>query len=994
MWRTVKIVIVALTSLLVLILLAASLALWLIFTPQRLTPIVQNQADKYLSCQSHFGNVELTFFSTFPQLGLKISDCTLLNPTPGASTDTLLSAQQMLLKVDVNAWRQKREIKINELSLAHASINVFADSLGNANYLIYKPSDDTSFIADTVSEQGLTPLISIDNIEIANTNIAYTDQTSELHARVQSLDANLSATMEQNTIHSAVHIQKSIVSLAQNSENYLQNTPVEFQMLSDIALDKQQILIDNLQAVIDVLDVQLSGSLSYQADSSSLSMNLSYVLNETPVAPLLKLVPPSLQHYTNGIDADGLLASAGSIIGQFNPNEMPTVNLSVDLENGTLAYHDFPLQLHDIFSRVTFKSDLRTDASTILNISYFEAKTPLSEISTSGTVTQLFSDMHLKLNTQAKLTLEEFKPFIPDSLKTEVNGKAEAQIESRFTLSQLKNTELEKMKLSAYITLSHFNTVYDSLALASSHSSIHFALPNPNRQTENTGFAALSITSADLSASMIDKFEGQMQNSVVRVEISDFRDTTRLPDVLCSFRIDTLTGSTDTLGIALAQALGQFKLKPKSDNTEIADIELRLSTASTSGNMGKTLARVDAMELETKLEYSKRKKEIWEQWQARGSFHLEQAELWPEGLDWPVEIPSIKLNFEPEALAIEESRFILDESDFQLSGELNNISSYFRNDSILRGNFDFRSKTTNVSQLMNLTSGIGYNDEEPDTQASDTTSTGPYMVPKGIDIALNTRVENASFGTDSASNIKGVVRISDGILLLDEMRLETPAARMQLTAMYRTPRKNHLFLGLDYHLLDVEISELLMMIPEVDSLMPMLRSFGGKGEFHLAAETYLDSSYNLKMSTLRGAASVAGQDLVLMDGETFSEIAKTLRFSKKAENKVDSLSAEFTIFRNEIDVYPFVVVMDRYKAIVAGRHNFDMSFDYHISLIDSPLPLKLGVDVRGTIGDMAVRPAQPRYAESYRPANRFAVSNMQLELRKSIRETLTREIEW
>ncbi|MBN1767892.1 MAG: AsmA family protein [Prolixibacteraceae bacterium] len=994
MWRTVKIVIVALTSLLVLILLAASLALWLIFTPQRLTPIVQNQADKYLSCQSHFGNVELTFFRTFPQLGLKISDCTLQNPMPGASTDTLLSAQQMLLTVDVNAWRQKREIRINELSLAHASINVFADSLGNANYLIYNSSANTTTVNDTTSEQASTPPLTIDNIDIKNTNIAYINQSSKLDARVQSLDANLSATMEQNTIRSAVHIHKSFVSLAQNCENYLDNTPIEFQMLSDIALDKQQILIDNLQAVIDVLDMQLSGSLSYQADSSSLYMNLSFVLNETPVAPLLKLVPPSLQHYTKSIDADGLLASAGSITGQFNPNEMPTVDLSIDLENGTLTYHDFPLQLHDIFGRVTFKSDLRTDASTILNIDHFEAKTPLSEISTSGTVTQLFSDMHLMLNTQAKLTLEEFKPFIPDSLKTEVNGKAEAQIESQFTLSQLKNTDLEKMKLSAYITLSHFDAVYDSLALASSHSNIHFALPNPNRQTENTGFAVLSITSADLSASMIDKFEGQMQNSVVRVEISDFRDTTRLPDVLCSFRIDSLTGSTDTLGIALAHPLGQFKLNPMPYNTEIADIELRLSTASTSGNMGKTLARLASMELETKLEYSSREKEIWEQWQARGSFHLEQAELWSEGLDWPVEIPSIKLNFEPEALAIEESRFILDESDFQLSGELNNISSYFRNDSILRGNFDFTSETTNVSQLMNLTSGIGYNDEETDTQAADTTSTGPYMVPKGIDIALNTRVENASFGTDSASNIKGVVRISDGILLLDEMRLETPAARMQLTAMYRTPRKNHLFMGLDYHLLDVEISELLMMIPEVDSLMPMLRSFGGKGEFHIAAETYLDSSYNLKMSTLRGAASLAGQDLVLMDGETFSEIAKTLRFSKKAENKVDSLSAEFTIFRNEIDVYPFVVVMDRYKAIVTGRHNFDMSFDYHISLIDSPLPLKLGVDVRGVIGDMAVRPAQPRYAESYRPANRFAVSNMQLELRKSIRETLTREIEW
>ncbi|HKK63231.1 MAG TPA: AsmA-like C-terminal region-containing protein, partial [Bacteroidales bacterium] len=304
------------------------------------------------------------------------------------------------------------------------------------------------------------------------------------------------------------------------------------------------------------------------------------------------------------------------------------------------------------------------------------------------------------------------------------------------------------------------------------------------------------------------------------------------------------------------------------------------------------------------------------------------------------------------------------------------------------------SNTTNVTQLMNLTSGIGYEKENIEDIPDDTTNSGPYMVPKGIDIKLNTRVQNASFGVDSATNITGNVHVYDGILLLDKVRLRTHAARMQLTAMYRTPRKNHLFMGLDYHMLDVEISELLDMIPEVDTLMPMLRSFGGEGEFHLAIETYLDSTYNLKMSTLRGAASVAGQDLVLMDGETFSEIAKKLRFSKQAENRVDSLSAEFTVFRNEVDVYPFLIVMDRYKAIVAGRHNFDMSFDYHISLIDSPVPVKLGVDVTGTLEDMSIRPVRPRYAETYRPAARFAVANKQLELRELIRKALTVKIDW
>ncbi len=119
---------------------------------------------------------------------------------------------------------------------------------------------------------------------------------------------------------------------------------------------------------------------------------------------------------------------------------------------------------------------------------------------------------------------------------------------------------------------------------------------------------------------------------------------------------------------------------------------------------------------------------------------------------------------------------------------------------------------------------------------------------------------------------------------------------------------------------------------------------------------------------------------------------KKLKFNKKTQNRVDSLSAEFTIFRNEIDVYPFLIVLDKYKAVVAGRHNFDLSFDYHISVVDSPLPFKLGVDVKGNADHLSYSLAKCRYAEYYRPASRKVVENKQLELRKLIRETLTQKV--
>lgn len=130
-----------------------------------------------------------------------------------------------------------------------------------------------------------------------------------------------------------------------------------------------------------------------------------------------------------------------------------------------------------------------------------------------------------------------------------------------------------------------------------------------------------------------------------------------------------------------------------------------------------------------------------------------------------------------------------------------------------------------------------------------------------------------------------------------------------------------------------------------------------------------------------------------MDGETFSEIAKTLRFNKKTVNRVDSLSAEFTIFKQEIDIYPFLIVMDKYKAVVAGQHNLNLSFNYHISVVDCPLPIKLGIDVKGTMDDLKYSLASCKYKEFYRPSARRVVENKQLEIRKMIREALLQKLQ-
>jgi hypothetical protein len=1041
MRKFIKVFLIALASLLAVLLIAAGIVSWLVFTPERVTPIVRKQAARFITCQSEIGEVDLTLFSTWPDVGLRVRRFALINPVAGAPSDTLVNLDELMAVVDGQAWWKRREMILVGLELNGGTVNVFSDSLGNTNYDIVASDTTPSPGNDSATAM---PVLDIRNVVLDDVNLRYRDLSSKMDAVIRSLSAKIAGTVGQDSISGRVTLASPGVSFEYGGEKYLEQASVKLDLPVDVVPSRQFIKLKGATISINDLGLWLNGTARNDTLNRNIEANISYKLSAWPVNSMLALVPPSFHSYLEGFEGDGLLTSEGTAKGILSDSVMPLVDVHLLLEGGTVNYAGFPLPLHDVYSDVNIHSDLKTDAISYVRINRLQASTPRSRVEVRGRVDHLFSDIRGDIAADVRLRLDELAPLVPDSLDLELHGTAAGKLKSTFYLSQLENMQLEKMRVSGSATLTNLDVAYDSISLQTDRTTIEFALPNRKPSSNNTRFAFATLLADKLSAGKTGSYDAYLENASITLETSDVRDTTRIPDILCDFRMDSLSAAMDTLSLAVARPMGKVILSPRKIKSDQARIALTYSSGPLETAMGQNTAAVKQINLDADVLNDDSQKDVFRQWLVQGFVDLDHGNITLSGLQDPIEIPSVKMHFEPEKFSIEEASLKTAGSDFQLKGDLNNVLSYFRGDSILRGRFNFVSDLTDVGRIMAMTSGIGNQDNTaleasggPDPQKGleslagpvpqkgleslagpvprnvsdlneasgppeaanpheaahpDSGYTGPYMVPQGIDVSLTTLINKAVLGIDTATSIKGTVLVDDGILLLDGLTLKTPACRMQLTAMYRTPRKNHLYLGLDYHMLDIEISDLLNMIPDIDTLMPMLRSFAGKAEFHIAIETYLDSLYNIKKSTLRGASAIMGTNLVLLDGETFSEIAKTLRFNKHTENKVDSLSAEFTVFRNEIDVYPFLIVMDKYKAIVGGRHNFDLTFDYNISVIDSPLPFKLGVDVTGNENDLSYKPGKCKYPDFYRPTPRHAVENKQLELKKVIRDALTQKV--
>ena len=1029
-----KIFFISLGSLVLFLAIVIGIALFIVFTPERLTPIVRNQMPNFIICDSKIGSVELTFFSTFPDFELKIDEFSLTNPMNSAACrDALLAVKQLSAKVDIKALLNNNELLLSEIRFVDGTICVYIDSLGNTNFDIFPP--DTTAV-DTAAFELPFSFINISQIELKNINVNYVDEQSKMEAEIANLSGKIKGSMKDlDIINAAMQMNPFdiifvdyasnmkaemrnfspqiifsmdaddvradlssapfLVSFEYESEKYLNNANISLNTLVDVVLSCQQANFEHLTASVNGLEITLSGLVeNNDTVNQNIRLDVLYALQSWKISDLTALIPPSFQHYLDGISIDGKLSSTGKIAGFYGDSVMPLLNIQLALEDTEVVYPDMlPFPLHAIKGDLDIYTDLTNDAISYVNIRNFEARTPNSTIQTAGKVDALFSDPRVNLSTNANLYLAEFNPLIPEEMQTTAKGNVSGKIKTDLRLSHIEEMNLEKMKISGSLTLNDLDVVYDSVLLKTNHSIVDFELPNENPKTRNTTFVAAHITSDDLTAGMIDFADASLRNAQITLETSNVLDTTRIPAIQLAFQSATFSAEMDSMAITAENPNISVSVAPQRRDDAQPRFGVKFSGDNLAANMGDEKVNLEKLDVNTTVFYNGHEKDIFLQWLPRGSFVLENGVINSAMLPHELKIQDVKMDFNPREFTVQHVGVLLDNSDFNLSGKLSNILPYFRGDSILQGDFTFFSNHTDIGMLMDLTDGLGDEEEEVEiVEQPEEISAEPYMVPKGMDILLRAEIKEATLDETKITNINGDVRLSDGVLVLDGLTLTTPGADMQLTAMYRTPRKNHLFLGLNLSMLEIEIADLLTMIPDLDSIMPMLRSFGGKGEFRFSAQTNLDSLYNLKMSTLRAAASIHGEDLVLMDGETFSEISKKLRFNKKAQNKVDSLSAEFTVFRNEIMVFPFLIAMDKYKAVVGGRHNLDMSFEYNISLVESPLPFKASVNVFGDLDNPKFKLARAKYPNFYRPVARKEVESKEIELRELIRKSLTSNV--
>lgn len=968
--KTLKISGITLGTVLLVLLVAIAFVINFIVTPKKLTPVVLDAANQTLNAHLDMESVELTFFSTFPQFGLKVKNGSLvskaLNDSSWCKTDSLLSFKECVLTVNPIAYLMENRIVVHNLSLEEVAVYAYRNKTGKANWEVTRASVDT-IPADTASTD-FNSEIDIRNIELKHANLVFDDRNTDIYSRID--DANLKLRLSLTKGISTLGLKFDNKNILFWQQGELLVNKIATSLRTDIMVDRQTAVWKLKDTELDVNGIRLDVNGAFRRDTvaKTIGMDLEYGLHAPSMETVLRMIPKSYVKDTK-VSAKGEVTVSGRVRGVYGDKKLPAVSLKIGIKEASAQYKGLPYGIDEVTADFDAYVDLMRHQPSYLNLKIFHFKGAHTEVLADAKVDDLLDDPLITFHTKSTVDLDALAKTFPLQESVTITGKLDADMGMKCRLSALKKQDIGRMKLGGKLELKDFELKdtakdFDFLGNAT------FRFRDNETLQAQIDVRKLVLRSRFLSS--------DIERLVANVSSTNPQDTNRIVSLQCDMEVSKLRASMgDSIKLYSARAKAQAALGPQGvDVTKPAiDFSLRadslfFSAAGTRMAMNVAGIKMKADKLNDSL------------WMPKGIVGFNRLRFRTPEFGLPIRMSKTAVTVDGPKITLKNASVRIGRSNMTATGDMMGVYRAMTKGEKLTAHLSLTSDLIDCNQLIN---SLSFPEDTTEVLTDSVPSEMKlFVIPRNIDFELQTDLKKVIFEKMLFENVHGAVDIKNQAIHLEDLSMRALDADMKAVMVYKAGSPRGGYAGFDFKIRNINIAKLVDFVPALDTIVPMLRSFKGRVMFDVAADVRLDSAMNIRIPTLRSAIHIKGDSLVLMDGETFAEISKMLMFKNKKENVFDSISVNVTVHDGNVTVYPFLVEIDRYKAAVGGEQGLDMNFNYHISILKSPLPFKAGVNISGNLDKMKFRIGKAKYKDAVTPAAVHRVDSTRMNMGNEI----------
>ncbi len=973
MKKIVKVTSISLGTLLLVIVLLITVAVNWFFTPEKLTPIVLRTANQTLNAKLDMKRVELTFFSTFPRFGLKLTEGTLVSKsirdTLWQKTDSLITFDKCVVVVKPIDYLLNNKINLHYLGLKGASIYAYKGKDGIANWDIMK-SDTTTVSADTLSKSSgpIADEINIRRISLKQANVIFDDRDTRVYTRLTNANLKLSASLKKG--YSALDMEFSNDNILFWQDGQLLVNKVATKLQADLELNRaiRTLTVKKAGLTVNGVALDLSGTLKRDTVQKAIDVNVHYGLHAPSLKTVFDMIPESVLKREE-MTAKGEVLLEGDIKGFYGKEQTPLVTIKAQIKDASAKYDKLPYGIDNLTADFYGAVDLTKKTPSFADLKIFHFQGAHTDILADARIQDLLGDPDITLNTRSTIDMTALAQTFPLQEGVTIEGKVDADLRLKCRLSSILRQDLGRIKIGGKLNMTGL------------------ALRDTSRNFEFTSDAKLAFIGKDNLAARIEvtkmvlnsnNISSELKKLTATVKSTNPQDTTRIVDMECKLDMNQLKAEMgDSIKVFCRKAKSTLRLQPGELNPAMPKIGLNLESDTLFCRLGAMKMGMDKAGFAIKAE--KLRDSLWA---PKGIIGFNRLFVSTPEFALPIRMRKTAVTVGDRAITLRKANMRIGRSNLTASGAVYNLYESLKKNKTIHAKLSIASRNLDCNQLIN-----SLNFPEDTLQVENDTVDSNiqlFVIPKNIDFELDVKLDKVKYDSMVFENVQGDIDIRNQAVHLKEVSMRGMDAQMNATLVYRAKEKKRGYAGFDFKLRDVDVSKLVDFVPSLDTIVPMLRSFKGVVDFDAAAEAVLDSNLNVRIPSLRSAIHIKGDSLVLMDGETFTEISKKLMFKNKEKNVFDSIAVNITVKDGYVTVYPFLVQIDRYKAAVGGTQDLDMNFNYHISILKSPLPFKAGVTITGNMDKMKFKIGKAKYKDAVTPVEIRKVDSTRVNMGRQI----------
>ena len=312
---------------------------------------------------------------------------------------------------------------------------------------------------------------------------------------------------------------------------------------------------------------------------------------------------------------------------------------------------------------------------------------------------------------------------------------------------------------------------------------------------------------------------------------------------------------------------------------------------------------------------------------ASGTFVVEQLGLHVQNLP-EVFIRRAAATITPQSMTLGEFGVTVGQSDLAANGQLTGYLGYLMNGDPLSGRLYVKSDLLDLNEIRAAVPTSG----EPEAEAEKSASSGPVqaiVVPKNLDLSLNTDLKKVLFDKMTLTDISGEMHVAGGRLSLDKLALQLFGGKAALSGSYSTAEDpSRPSLSLAASITKATFARTFEEAVAVQQLAPIFEKTSGDYSLSIDMKAKLDAAMSPDVATLEATGELRSENVRVEGVEAFDKLADLLKNDNLRRIEARDLSIRFKIKDGRVTTEPFDLKMGDVNINMSGSTGLDRTIDY------------------------------------------------------------------